>query len=93
MARFHDWSLRNTAQILKKSSSLSEEDVWSFSSLLINLPVDIGVFTSLLWKDRSFTKPSDNKDEIGVNWIKQWPGASSEDDEMEPDDELEPNCQ
>ena len=87
MARFHNWSLRHTARILKRSGSLSEDDVWSFSSLLIKTPAGLDDFASLLWTDRAFTRPVEDEHEVGVDWIKQWPGVTTEDDEKEPDDE------
>lgn len=89
MARFHNWSLRHTAQILKKSGSLSEDDVWSFSSLLVKAQVGSGDFMSLLWTDRAFTRPAGDEGKANVDWIKQWPGVMTEDDEKEPDDEEE----
>jgi hypothetical protein len=89
MARFHNWSLRQTAHILKKSGTLSEDDVWSFSSLIVKHPVGDGDFKSLLWADPTFERAIQQEGDLGVDWIKQWPGVMTDDDEDEGEGEDE----
>ena len=90
MAKFHNWALYHTAQVLKRSGNLNEDNVWSFSSLIVDHQHGTGDFHSLLWKDRTFETPPQYEDELAIDWIKQWPTALTEDDEEEPDREPEP---
>ncbi len=84
MARFHNWSLRHAARILKQSGIMSEDDVWNFSSLVVTEAPTDSSFQSLLWIDRAFKKPIEiNKEDNNIDWIKQWPGERTDDDEEE----------
>lgn len=87
MAQFHNWALHHTAHILKRSGMLSEDDVWSFSSLIVEHTYGAREFQSLLWTDRAFQNSIQDEDEPAIDWIKQWPGAITDDDEEEPDRE------
>lgn len=89
MAMFHNWSLRHTAEILKKSGTLCEDTVWDFGSLIIDNIGKRRQFVTYLWTDRSFSPPKSKMTEESINWIKHWPGQSTEDDEDEPDCEDE----
>ena len=83
MAQFHNWSLFQTARTLKQSGELDEDSVWSFSSLLIpGAPIN-GRFRCLAWSDSAFQKPWYIRDDKDIDWIRQWPGVGTEDDEPE----------
>jgi hypothetical protein len=84
MARLHNWSLYYTAAILKRSGILSEDDVWSFSSLLVKGVPYKARFTSFLRSDQSFQQV-DEIDQDKIDWIKQWPDITTENDEKEED--------
>lgn len=83
-AAFHNWCVREAAHILKSSGNMSEDDVWSFSSLLVKPEPRPRKFISALWLDRSY----DGLDYVNrhgeTDWIRSWPGVTTEDDE--PDD-------
>jgi hypothetical protein len=83
IARFHNWSLRHAARILKQGGIMSEDDVWNFSSLVVNEAPTDSSFQSLLWIDRSFERAVKIINEKNIDWIKQWPGVTTEDDEEE----------
>jgi hypothetical protein len=93
MVRFHNWALYHTAHILKASGTLSEDDVWSFSSLAVKHTGKATDFKSLLWTDRAFRMLSRDSKEArlqaaytkGVNWLKEWPFYVGRDErDLEP---------
>ena len=97
MAKYHNWSLHYTAKVLKNTDVLCEDDIWSFSALLIRNVTYKSKFRCLLWDDDVYKKlfgedrfsesPAIYKYYIrkneNVDWIKTTE-ARTEDDE--PDD-------
>lgn len=90
LAILHNWTIKKTAKILKISGILNEDNVWSFSSLIIKNIDDEIDFFCLAEKDGIFDKVNELKKKeyyslMGikrrVDWIKEWPHASTEDDE------------
>lgn len=89
MGQFHNWCLKATAQILKRSGETEEDEVWSFNTMLVRGITETMQFKSLLWSDRAFVALRSHETYTKVDWVKEWPGAISEDDEEEPDLEQE----
>lgn len=101
LALFHNWCLRTTTERLKKGGVLDQDNVWNFTDLIIKeIPYKNKItFNSMLWIDKSFKRSDFNNfyfidDEYysncrNIDWIKEWPDVSSEDDEEEPDMEEE----
>ncbi len=83
MAQFHNWCIRETAHLLKSSGTMSEDDVWSFSSLIVKNVDHESDFVSALWLDRAFSGANFHQRHEDVDWIKEWPGVLTEDDEPE----------
>ena len=83
MAMFHNWCVRETAHILKSSGTMTEDDVWSFPALLVKSVTKWRKFVSALWLDRAFEGLDYAGRHGGVDWLKEWPGAHTEDDEPE----------
>lgn len=92
LAAFHNWCLRTTAEKLKQSDMMTEDTVWDFGGIFIK-EIEIKqnyTFDSLLWSDISFNK-QDHEPIWGSpensDWIKEWPGKHTDDDEEESDRE------
>ena len=83
MSMFHNWCVRETAHLLRSSGRLTEDDVWSFSSLLVKPVAKERRFVSALWLDRAFDGEDYTKRHQGIDWTKEWPGVRTEDDEPE----------
>lgn len=82
IARFHNWCVRETAHVLKRSGIMTDDDVWSFPSLRVKGLEDGERFRSALWEDRAFSG-HDVQGRNDIDWVKQWPGVRTEDDEPE----------
>ena len=83
MAQFHNWSLFQTARHLKQSGELNEDNVWSFSSILIpDVPINTRL-SCLAWSDTAFQQPWYFRGDQDIDWIRQWPGVRTEYDEPE----------
>jgi len=82
IAQYHNWCVRETAHLLKCSGIMTEDDVWSFPSLMVKAASNQREFRSALWLDRAF-HGHDVKRRNEIDWVKQWPGEVTEDDEPE----------
>jgi hypothetical protein len=88
MAHLHNWSLFQTAMMLKKFGEMDQDNVWSFSSLLVSGAPIQNKFRCLVEEDLAFHKPWREYEvrdyEVrDIDWIREWPGTRTEDDEPE----------
>jgi hypothetical protein len=83
LAEYHNWCLFQTARLLKQSGRLAEDEVWHLNLHWVReIPLSRR-FACAAWTDRSLKKAYDGNQQNGVDWIREWPGASSDDDEPE----------
>lgn len=62
VSRYHDWSLRLAAEILKRTGTLCEDTMWSFSSLIIDRTPGQREFRSAITDDPVFDLRHDVSD-------------------------------
>lgn len=86
LASFHNWALAHTARLFKTLAAPTEDDIWSFSTLLIREYEGQGSYRSFLWSDKSFSFPAEELNAKKIDWIRAWPGVTTEDDQMEEAD-------
>ena len=89
LAEFHNWSLWETARLLKLSGQLQEDNVWWFSLYWVKGIEYTDRFVSALLLDQDFSNQQLSNEPDGVNWVKDWPNIFTDDDE--PDVDAEPD--